>query len=81
MIDGAFYSGEMKKFSIDGNEELLKHGNGTQTWPDGAKYCGSWYKGKAQGHGKFFHANGDVYDGEFYEDRANGYGMYTHNDG
>ena len=47
MIDGAFYSGEMKKFSIDGNEELLKHGNGTQTWPDGAKYCGSWYKGKA----------------------------------
>lgn len=39
----------------------LKHGVGTQTWPDGSSYEGSWTDGKATGLGKFRLPNGDIY--------------------
>ena len=51
---------------------MIKHGKGTQTWPDGAKYTGEWRNGKAEGFGTFTHANSDVYAGDFKDDRANG---------
>ena len=39
-----------------------------------------WRDNKANGHGKFYHADGDVYDGEWVDDRANGAGTYYYGD-
>jgi|JI6StandDraft_1071083.scaffolds.fasta_scaffold03283_7 hypothetical protein len=41
----------------------LKHGLGTQTWPDGTTYEGNWVDGKATGQGRFRLPNGDMYEG------------------
>ena len=41
----------------------MRHGNGTQIWPDGAKYEGSWKNNKAHGIGTFWHVYGDKYEG------------------
>jgi hypothetical protein len=54
----------------------LRSGQGTQVWPDGAKYEGNWENNKANGKGKFFHADGDIYTGEWKDDKANGQGTY-----
>lgn len=40
-----------------------RHGKGTQLWPDGAKYEGSWDNDRANGFGKFWHIDGDIYEG------------------
>ena len=50
----------------------MRHGPGTQVWPDGAKYEGEWKFNKANGKGKFWHADGDVYEGDWEDDKANG---------
>jgi len=59
----------------------MRHGPGTQVWPDGAKYEGEWRFNKANGKGKFWHADGDVYEGAWEDDKANGYGVYVHVNG
>ena len=53
-------------------KEGMRHGEGVQVWPDGAKYEGQWMKNQANGKGKFWHADGDVYEGEWKDDKANG---------
>lgn len=40
-----------------------------------------WVQGKANGHGKLYHADGDIYEGEWLDDKANGFGTYTHANG
>lgn len=47
-------------------------------WPDGARYVGNWEGNKANGQGKFMHADGDVYEGCWLDDKANGFGVYIH---
>ena len=79
--DGTIYTGQMKTEIQGGKEVLIKHGKGTQKWPDNSKYDGDWRNGYAQGRGTFHHSNGDVYTGEFIMDRANGYGAYIHSNG
>jgi len=32
-------------------------------WPDGNRYEGNWFEGKAHGHGKMFKTNGEIYEG------------------
>ena len=73
--DGAIYSGQISKTTG------MKHGSGSQTWPDGARYAGSWKQGSACGKGTFYHSNGDVFEGYFRNDKANGKGSYTHVNG
>lgn len=75
MPDGSTYSGQISKVNN------LKHGFGTQTWPDGARYVGNWRLGQAFGHGQFIHINGDVFEGNFQDDKANGKGLYKHKNG
>lgn len=41
----------------------LREGYGIQIWPDGARYEGSWKDDKAEGKGKFLHADGDIFEG------------------
>lgn len=53
-------------------KDNMRHGQGVQVWPDGAKYEGEWSKNQANGKGKFWHADGDVYEGEWRDDKANG---------
>ena len=59
----------------------MRHGPGVQVWPDNAKYEGEWRENKANGRGKFWHADGDIYEGEWEDDKANGYGIYIHVNG
>ena len=59
----------------------LRHGQGTQVWPDGARYEGEWRNNQANGFGKFWHADGDIYEGEWKDDKANGKGVYLHVNG
>jgi membrane protein insertase Oxa1/YidC/SpoIIIJ len=40
-----------------------------------------WRENKANGRGKFWHADGDIYEGEWEDDKANGYGIYIHVNG
>ena len=73
--DGSTYEG-----TVDPTSQL-KHGYGTQVWPDNAKYVGEWRDGKAEGKGTFFHSNGDLFEGDFKQDKANGQGTYKHKSG
>lgn len=41
----------------------MKHGHGTQTWPDGSHYEGEWKYNEANGIGKLCHEDGDIYEG------------------
>ena len=59
----------------------MRHGPGVQVWPDNAKYEGEWRENKANGRGKFWHADGDIYEGEWEDDKANGFGIYIHVNG
>ena len=58
--DGTVFKGQVKKGTVD------RHGYGTQSWPDGAKYEGYWKDGKQHGKGKFYHVDGDMYDGMLF---------------
>ena len=40
-------------------------------------YCGIFYEGKADGHGRFDHANGSSYEGSWIADMRNGKGKET----
>ena len=57
---------------INGTQEIIKFGLGTQVWPNGSKYVGNWRNNKANGKGEFIHYNNDTYQGDFEDDRANG---------
>ena len=59
----------------------VKHGKGTQIWPDGSRYDGYWRNDRANGPGRLIHADGDVYQGDWADDKANGWGQYMHLDG
>ena len=52
----------------------MRHGPGVQVWPDNAKYEGEWRENKANGRGKFWHADGDIYEGEWEDDVKHGKG-------
>ena len=68
----------MKLIRLPDNQRVwIKHGEGSQEWPDGAKYTGGWHEDQVQGEGKFLYANQDEYEGEFFADRANGFGRYV----
>ncbi len=73
--DGSNYTGQVS------SETQLKHGHGTQTWTDGARYTGNWKQGQACGYGIFYHVNGDTFEGNFENDKANGIGTYRHQSG
>jgi hypothetical protein len=72
---GAKYNGEW-----DANNGL-RHGKGTQIWPDGSRYDGYWRNDRANGPGRLIHADGDVYQGDWEDDKAHGWGQYMHLDG
>ncbi len=81
--NGALYTGTFLSVIISSGQwkNEMRHGYGTQIWPDGAKYEGYWKNNQANGRGKFWHVDGDVFEGEWLEDKANGFGTYTHKDG
>ena len=68
------YAGE---WTSDGR----RHGRGTLTWPDGARYDGYFVDNYQEGLGRIIHSDGDVYVGYWKKDRSYGMGTYTHMDG
>ena len=40
--DGAVYHGEMMSWAQDGQETLVRHGQGVMKWADGSCYIGNW---------------------------------------
>ena len=44
------YNGEMKLVRLPDSQRVwIKHGEGIQEWPDGAKYTGGWHEDQVQG--------------------------------
>ena len=76
--DGSTFTGQAKRDQRDGQEVMVQHGTGTQTWPDGKKYEGDFREGMLHGRGTLTHKNGDIYMGEYLKDQCHGYGAYIH---
>jgi len=58
------YEGDVLKDSA----EMVMHGRGKLTWPDGSVYDGWFKNGHQHGAGRLIHANGDYYEGEWKKD-------------
>ena len=56
-------------------------GQGTMTYPDGAKYVGEWKDGELTGQGTFTYFDGSVYVGEFKDHFFHGQGILTEPNG
>ena len=46
-----------------------------ETWPDGARYEGSYENGQKNGRGKFSWADGSKYEGNFRNNNIDGFGI------
>jgi len=64
---GGVYTGQAR-------EDGQPHGTGTQRWPDGTMYNGSWVRGAAHGQGKLTKSDGSGYEGMWVEGRKHGVG-------
>ena len=58
-----------------------KNGQGTSTWPDGAKYVGEFKNDKRHGQGTFTWPDKDKYVGEFKDGLKSGQGTLIYADG
>ena len=72
MVNGTKYDGEFK----DGYPTY-----GTETFPDGARYRGTYENGIFHGKGSITYPDRGRYIGEFKNGRPNGYGTYHMSDG
>jgi len=43
----------------------MRDGNGSETWPEGNSYTGSYTNNEKHGKGKFSWNDGKVYEGDF----------------
>lgn len=59
----------------------LRHGIGTQEYPNGDKYFGNWRNDVREGEGTYFYSEGAVWQGNWEKDMANGYMTQTFPDG
>jgi len=57
------------------------NGQGTYTFPDGAKYAGEFWNGTLNGQGTLTLSNGNKYMGAFKNGKYNGQGTFTYPDG
>lgn len=71
--NGATFSGQMAG--------ELRHGVGSQIWPDGSTYEGQWREDRADGEGTFHHHDGSLYVGQWMQDAAHGHGIHLHASG
>ncbi|MBL0089761.1 MAG: hypothetical protein IPP44_25010 [Ideonella sp.] len=63
------YRGQM----LDG----VRSGSGTQEFPDGAVFVGSFDNGNVNGQGRFRHSDGTTYIGAYLDNERHGYGVLT----
>eukprot|EP01016_Furgasonia_blochmanni_P010457 TRINITY_DN14437_c0_g1_i1.p1 TRINITY_DN14437_c0_g1~~TRINITY_DN14437_c0_g1_i1.p1 ORF type:complete len:356 (+),score=23.81 TRINITY_DN14437_c0_g1_i1:1-1068(+) len=73
LSSGAVYVGKWKYG--------VKHGKGTQYWPDGSQYTGYWRNNTANGKGRLVDTDGGYYIGRWKDDKADGQGTYKWADG
>jgi tetratricopeptide (TPR) repeat protein len=57
------------------------YGQGTETWPYGAKYVGQFKDDKFHGQGTYTYPDGRKYVGQIKDDKANGQGTFIWSDG
>ena len=57
------------------------NGQGTEIYPNGAKYVGEWSDGFFNGEGTYSYTNGAKYVGKWKDDRRQGQGTFTGIDG
>lgn len=53
-----------------------RHGRGTISYPDGARYAGGWQDNQRSGEGEYTWPNGDKFAGNWRNDKQNGPGQY-----
>ena len=61
--------------------DVIKHGKGTYTYPNGDKYVGEFKDDKRNGRGVETLVNGDEYHGEWKDDKKHGRGVHTNVNG
>ena len=82
---GTIYTGVFKDGIFEGKSEKdikyvgeykdgKMHGQGTQSWADGAKYVGEYKDGKVHGQGTITWVDGGNYVGEWKDDNRHGQG-------
>lgn len=54
-----------------------RHGTGTQKYPNGDKYYGSWRDDLQHGEGTYFYKDGRVYEGNWVDGQLDGYVIQT----
>ena len=59
----------------------MRHGQGTETFPDGRKYVGEWRRGQMHGQGIYTHQSGNQYKGEFQDGKIQGHGTFRWRNG
>lgn len=63
------------KYTGDFSHGLVRHGQGTMTYNNGAKYSGQWVDDFRDGTGTMEYTNGDTYSGHWEKGAAQGYGI------
>ena len=58
------------------NEDKEKHGMGTEIYPNGNIYTGTFQHGKRQGKGKLQRSDGGYYEGDWNNDEISGIGTF-----
>ena len=80
-LEQTFYKYEYKGELKDGK----KHGQGTQTYYNGAKYEGEWMNDMMHGQGTYTYPKtydgGAKYEGEWMYDKKHGQGTFTYTNG
>lgn len=59
----------------------LRHGQGTNVFPDGQKYVGEWKDGAPNGKGKLSKPDGSSYEGDWKMGTPHGRGTFVYPDG
>ena len=79
LTEGEFLTIESGPTSYNGTSFVV-HGHGSESWPDGTVYIGSFHMGLKQGQGRLT-LKGLMYEGEFFNNLFNGEGKITYENG
>lgn len=79
LSEGEFLTIESGPTSYNGTSFVV-HGHGSESWPDGTVYIGTFEMGVKQGQGRLL-MKGLVYEGEFFNNLFNGEGKLTYENG
>ena len=55
----------LRSLNAEFRQQIMRHGEGVQTFSDKSEYTGQWAEDKMDGHGQLAFSNGSEYKGSF----------------